>query len=78
MYESMATTNKYVLRVRSGKKRLIGPHGSKSSRKVEKFNDLRPGQLLSVGKACDKFFESRGLKQVPFRTFLLRKTGNKG
>jgi hypothetical protein len=59
------------------KKRLVGPHGSKSSRKVEKFNYLRPGQLLSVGKACDKFFESRGLKQVPFRTFLLRKTGNK-
>jgi hypothetical protein len=69
----MAVTNRYVLRVRSGKKRLVGPQGSN----VEKFNDLRPSQILSVRKACDKFLVSRGLKQVPFRTFLLRKTGNK-
>ena len=73
----MAVTNRYVLRVRSGKKRLVGPNGSNSSREVEKLNDLRPSQILSVRKACDKFLESRGLKQVPFRTFLLRKTGNK-
>ena len=69
--------NRYALRVRFGEERLVGPHGSKSSRQVEKFNDLRPGQLLSVGKACDKFLESRGLKRMPFRTFLFRKRGNK-
>ena len=44
---------------------------------VEKFDDLRRSQILSVRKACDKFLESRGLKQMPFGTFVLRKTRNK-
>jgi hypothetical protein len=69
--------NNYALRVRFGEERPVGPNGS-SSREVEKFKDLRPGQIASVRKACDKFLESRGLKQVPFGTFVLRNTGNNG
>lgn len=68
--------NRSVLSVRLGEEKPVGPHGSNSSRDVKKFNDLRAGQILSVRKACDKFLENRGLKQVPFRTFLLRKKGN--
>jgi hypothetical protein len=50
----------------------VGPsHG------VEEFDGLSRGQSLSVRKACDKFFESRGLKPVPFGTFVLGKTRNK-
>ncbi len=52
-------------------------HNSNSSREVEKYDDLRRGQILSVRKACDKFLESRGLKQLPFGTFVLRKTRTK-
>jgi hypothetical protein len=70
--------DKSVLRVRFAEKRQIGSLGSNSSREVEKFKDLRPGQILSVGKACDRFLESRGLKQVPFGNFVLWKTENKG
>jgi hypothetical protein len=57
--------------------RLAERHALKLSRNVEEVEELRPSQILSVRKACDKFLESRGLKQVPFRIFLLRKTGKK-
>lgn len=77
MYKWMAMNNSYLLRVRFGEEKSGGPDASNSSRDVEKFNDLRPGQILSVGKACEKFLESRGLKQVPFRAFYFRKTGIK-
>jgi hypothetical protein len=69
MYKSMAMNSRYVLRVGFAEERPVGPNGSNLSREVEKFNDLRPGQILSVRKACDKFLESRGLKQVPFGTY---------
>jgi hypothetical protein len=48
-----------------------------SSREVEKSDGLRRGQILSVRRACDKFLESRGLKQLPFGSFVLRKSRNK-
>ena len=57
--------------------RPVERHNSNSSREVEKYDDLRRGQILSVRKACDKFLESRGLKQLPFGTFVLRKTRSK-
>ena len=66
--------NRYVLDVRFGEARPVESHDPNSSREVEKFDDLRRGQILSVRKACDKFLESRGLKQLPFGTFVLRKT----
>jgi hypothetical protein len=69
--------NSYVLRVGLAEDRPVGSHDSDSSRDVEKFDDLRRGQILSVRKACDKFLESRGLKQLPFGTFVLRKTRTK-
>jgi hypothetical protein len=65
--------NRYVLGVRFGEDRPVGPHDSYSSREVEKFDNLRRSQILSVRKACDKFLESRGLKQMPFGTFVLRR-----
>ena len=66
--------SKYGLRARLGEERPLGSRGSNSRREVEKFKDLRAGQILSVRKACDKFLESRGLKQVPFGTFVFRKS----
>jgi hypothetical protein len=54
-----------------------GPHDLDSSPDDEKFDELRRGQVLSVRRACDKFLESRGLKQLPFGTFVLKKTRNK-
>jgi hypothetical protein len=66
--------NRYVLRVGFAEDR---PHDSNSSREDEKFDGLRRGQIISVRRACDKFLESRGVKQVPFRNFLLRKAENK-
>jgi hypothetical protein len=69
--------NRYVLRVGFAEDRPVEPHDSNSSREDEKFDSLRRSQILSVRKACDKFLESRGVKQVPFRNFLLRKTENK-
>jgi hypothetical protein len=72
----MNSTN--ILRARLCAERPIGSLGSISGREGEKFKDLRPGQILSVRKACDKFLESRGLKQLPFGTFVLRKPENKG
>jgi hypothetical protein len=69
--------NRYVLRVGCGEGRPVQSHDSNPSREVDKSNGLRRGQILSVRKACDKFLESRGLRQVPFGTFVLRKTGNK-
>ena len=69
--------NRYVLRVRFGEERPVRPYDSNSSREDEEFDGLRRGQILSVRKACDKFLESRGLKQMPFRTFVLRKTRNR-
>jgi len=77
MYKSMAMNSRYVLPVRFVEERPVEPQDSNSSREVEKFDDLRRGQILSVRKACDKFLESRGLKQLPFGTFVLRKTRNK-
>jgi hypothetical protein len=68
--------NRYVLNVGFGEERP--DRGSNSSRETDKFDGLRPGQILSVRKACDKFLESRGLKQLPFGTFVLKKTGSKG
>jgi hypothetical protein len=70
--------NRYVLRVGCGHGRPVQSHDSKPSREVDnrevdKSHGLRRGQILSVRKACDKFLESRGLKQLPFGTFVLRK-----
>jgi hypothetical protein len=70
-------TNRYDLHARIGEESPVGPRSSNQSRVVDKFNDLRPGQILSVRKACDKFFERRGLKQVPFGTLVLRKAESK-
>jgi hypothetical protein len=78
MYKSMSMNNRYVLPVGFGEERRVEPQNSSSSREVEKYNGLRRSQILSVRKACDKFLESRGLNQVPFRTFVLRKTDNRG
>jgi hypothetical protein len=79
MYMSMSMNNRYVLPVRIGEERRGGePQDSNPSREVEKSNDLRRSQILSVRKACDKFLESRGLNQSPFRTFVLRKAENRG
>jgi hypothetical protein len=75
-YKSKAMNTRYVLPVSFGNARPVGPRDSNSSREFGKY-DLRPGQILSVRKACDKFLESRGLKKVPFGTFILRKTENK-
>ena len=69
--------NRYVSGVRFGEDGPVGPRRSNSSHEVEEFNGLRRGQILSVRKAGDKFLESRGLKQLPFGTFVLRKTRNK-
>jgi hypothetical protein len=69
--------NSDVLGVGLAEDRPVGSHDSDSSRDVEKFDDLRRGQILSVRKACDKFLESRGLKQLPFGTFVLRKMRTK-
>ena len=80
MYKSIPMNTKYLLGARFGKESPVGSlgsNGSNSRREVDKFKDLRPGQILSVRKACDKFLESRGLKQIPFGTFVLRKTENK-
>jgi hypothetical protein len=77
MYKSIAMNSNYALRVRFGEEKPVGPNGSNSSREVEEFDGLRRGQILSVRKACDRFLESRGLKQVRFGTFVLRKTRNK-
>ena len=64
--------------MRSAEKRPLGSLGSNSNREIGKFKDLRPSQILSVRKACDRFLESRGLKQISFGNFVLRKTENKG
>ena len=77
MYKSMAMNSNYALRVRFGEERPVGPRDSNSSDKVEEFDGLRRGQILSVRKACDKFLESRGLKQLPFGTFVFRTARNK-
>jgi hypothetical protein len=69
--------NRDFLRVGSDEESPVEPHNSDSSRDVERFDELRRGQILSVRKACDKFLESRGLKQLPFGTFVLRKARNK-
>jgi hypothetical protein len=55
----------------------VNSHDSNSSREAEKIDGLRRGQILSVRRACDKFLESRGLKQLPFGTFVLRKSRKK-
>jgi hypothetical protein len=78
MYKPKIMNSKNVLGARLCAERPVGSLGSISGREGEKFKDLRPGQILSVRKACDKFLESRGLKQIPFGTFVLRKTENKG
>jgi hypothetical protein len=52
-------------------------HDSNSSRELERNDGLRRGQILSVRRACDKFLESRGLKQLPFGTFVLSKSRKK-
>jgi hypothetical protein len=69
--------SRYVLRVGFAEDRRVEPHDSNSSHEVEETDGLRRGQILAVRKACDKFLESRGLKQLPFGTFVLRKTRNK-
>jgi hypothetical protein len=77
IYRGKAMNNRYVSGVRFGEDGSVGPQDSHASRKAEKFDGLSKGQSLSVRKACDKFFESRGLKPVPFGTFVLSKTRNK-
>ena len=69
--------SRFVLPVRFVEEGPVEPQDSNPNHEVEKFDDLRRGQILSVRKACDKFLESRGLKQLPFGTFVLRKTRNK-
>ena len=76
-YKWTTMNDRYVLHVGFGEERPVGPNDSNSSREVEKFDDLRRSQILSVRKACDKFLESRGIKQIPFGTFVLRKTRSK-
>jgi hypothetical protein len=73
----MAMNSRYVSLVGFVDDKPVGPQDSHASRKVEKLDGLSRGQSLSVRKACDKFFESRGLKPVPFGTFVLSKTRNK-
>ena len=70
--------NGYVSGVRFGEDRPVGTRHSNSSHEVEEFNGLRRGQIVSIRKAGDKFLESRGLNQSPFRTFVLRKAENRG
>jgi hypothetical protein len=69
--------SRYSLRVGFSEDRRVEPHDSNSSREVENADGLRRGQILSVRRACDKFLESRGLKQLPFGTFVLKKAKNK-
>jgi hypothetical protein len=69
--------DRHALQVGFGENSSDGPHDSDSRRDDDKFDELRRGQVLSVRRACDKFLESRGLKQLPFGTFVLRKTRNK-
>jgi hypothetical protein len=52
-------------------------HDSNASREFERNDGLRRGQILSVRRACDKFLESRGLKQLPFGSFVLSKSRKK-
>jgi hypothetical protein len=52
-------------------------HEPNSNRALETNDGLRRGQILSVRRACDKFLESRGLKQLPFGTFVLSKSRKK-
>lgn len=59
-----------------GEEKSAGRRAEDSGREIGKYKDLRAGQILSVRKACDKFLESRGVKQVPFRAFSLRRRGN--
>jgi hypothetical protein len=68
--------NRYGSGVRFGEDGRVRSQDSHASREVEKFDGLSRGQSLSVRKACDKFFESRGLKLVPFGTFVSSKTRN--
>ena len=69
--------NRYLSPVGFGEESPVGPPDSNSNREVEKFDGLRRGEVLSFRKACDKFLESRGLKQLPFGTFVFRKARNK-
>ncbi len=73
----MKTYKSMTMRVGFAEDKPVGPHDSNSNREVEKFDGLPRGQILSVRKACDKFLESRGLKRLPFGTFVFRKTRNK-
>ena len=76
-YRMKAMNDRYVSGVRFGEEGPVGPRDSHASRETEKYDGLSKGQSLSVRKACDKFFESRGLKPVPFGAFVLSKTRNK-
>jgi hypothetical protein len=69
--------SRYVSLVGFAEDKPVAPGVSNSNHEVEEFDGLTKGQSLSVRKACDKFFESRGLKPVPFGTFVLNKTRNK-
>jgi hypothetical protein len=69
--------SRYVSLVGFAEDKPVGPGVSSSSHGVEEFDGLSRGQSLSVRQACDKFFESRGLKPMPFGTFVLSKTRNK-
>jgi len=66
--------NRCVLPVGFAEDGRVKDHDSNSNREVERNDGLRRGQILSVRRACDKFLESRGLKQLPFGTFVLRKS----
>ena len=76
-YRMKAMNDRYVSGVRFGEDGPVGHRDSHASRETEKYDGLSKGQSLSVRKACDRFFESRGLKPVPFGTFVLSKTRNK-
>ena len=76
-YRMKAMNYRYVSGVKFGEDGPVGHRDSHASREAEKFDGLSKGQSLSVRKACDRFFESRGLKPVPFGTFVLSKTRNK-
>jgi hypothetical protein len=73
----MAMNDRYVSPVGFAEGKSVALQDSHASREVEKFDGLSTGQSLSVRTACDKFFESRRLKPVPFGTFVLNKTRNK-
>ncbi len=76
-YKWKAMNNRCLLPVGFAEDARAKEPDSNSSREPERYDGLRRGQILSVRRACDKFLESRGLKQLPFGTFVLGKSRKK-